>query len=159
MKLERLALISEIVGGFAIIVTLVFLIFEMRGNTVEMRAANRHEVVAALRELTLTRAQSPSLTAAIEAACSGNQITPVQRGQYSIYIYSVMKSVEEAYFQYTEGRLDEVYLNTRIAGLMGPCFLSTEIGRSQFEVAKTDGEITAEFAEAIDREFAERLGR
>ena len=159
MKIGNIGDIANLIAAVGVIISLLFVGYEINQNTEESRAANRHDVVAALRELTLTRAQSPSLEAAVQAACSENQITPLQQAQYSIYLYSVMKSVEEAYFQYAEGRLDEVYMNTRIAGLMGPCFLTSEIGRRQFEVAKTDGEITAEFAEAIDRKLTERLGQ
>ena len=38
MKLEKWALIAEIVGGVAIVVTLIALIVELRGNTGAIRA-------------------------------------------------------------------------------------------------------------------------
>ena len=155
MKLERWALIAEIVGGFAIGVTLVFLLFEVRENTEEPRAANRHTVFTDLREQLLVRAQSPSLAAVIESASSGMELTPAQQSQYIGYLFAVIKSVEEAYFQYAEGRLDKEYLDTRIAGLVNRNFLGNEVGRAFFEDNKERGEITAEFAQMIDAQFAQ----
>jgi len=38
VRLEKLALIGEIVGSFAIVVTLVILIFELRANTDAVRS-------------------------------------------------------------------------------------------------------------------------
>ncbi len=155
MKLKRWALIAEIIGSFAVVVTLVFLLFEVRENTEETRAANRHTVFTDLREQLLVRAQSPSLAAVIEAASSGMELTPAQQSQYIGYLFAVIKSVEEAYFQYAEGRLDKEYLDTRIAGLVNRNFLGNEVGQAFFEDNKERGEITAEFAQMIDAQFVQ----
>ncbi len=155
MKLERWALIAEIVGSFAVVVTLVFLLVEVRENTEETRAANRHTVFTDLREQLLVRAQSPSLAAVIESASSGMELTPAQQSQYIGYLFAVIKSVEEAYFQYAEGRLDKEYLDTRIAGLGNRNFLGNELGRAFFEDNKERGEITAEFAQMSDAQFSQ----
>ena len=67
----------------------------------------------------------------------------------------MIKSVEEAYFQYIEGDLDKEYLDTRIAGLMNSNFLGNEFGRTFYADNKNRGEITAEFARAVDAKLAE----
>ena len=71
MKLERCALVAEIVGSIAVVVTLAILILEVRENTDESRASNRQSVISDLREQLLVRAQSPSLAAALAAAEGG----------------------------------------------------------------------------------------
>jgi len=149
MKLERWALVAEIVGSVAVVVTLAILILEVRENTEESRAANRASVINDLREQLLIRAQSPSLGAALAAAESGQELTPAQYSQYIGYLFAVIKSVEEAYFQYAEGRLDKEYLDTRIAGLLNRNFLGNELGRAFFEDNRERGEITAEFAQVV----------
>jgi hypothetical protein len=70
----------------------------------------------------------------------------------------VIKSVEEAYFQYKEGWLEREYLDTRIAGLMNSAFLGNELGRAIYENNRTTGTITAEFTQTIDTKFAEMKG-
>ena len=149
MKLKRCALVAEIVGSIAVVVTLTILILEVRENTEESRVANRQSVVDDLREHLLVRAQSPSLAAALSAVMSGQELTPTQQSQYVGYLFAVIKSVEEAYFQYSEGRLDQQYLDTRIAGLLNSNFLGSEFGRAFFEANRDRGEITAEFAEMV----------
>ena len=156
MKLKRWALIAEIVGGLAIVLSLIFVGVEVRQNTEESRAANQHMVIAALREQLLVRAQSPALGASIEAASAGGQITPEQESQYRGYFFAVIKSVEEAFSVYMSGGLEKEYLDTRIAGLMIPDFLGNEFGRGLYEGYKTSGQITAEFAQAVDARLADR---
>ena len=141
--------------GFRIGVSLLFVAYEVNQNTEASLAANRHTVIAALREQLLVRAQSPSLSGAIAAATTGTDLTPGQRSQYFAYLFAVIKSVVEAYFQYIEGDLDKEYLDTRIAGLMNSNFLGNEFGRTFYADNKNRGEITAEFARAVDAKLAE----
>ena len=49
MKLEKWALIAEIVGSFAIVATLIVLIVESRGNTEAIRASTYQAVVDSIR--------------------------------------------------------------------------------------------------------------
>ena len=156
MKLKDVADLANLIAAVGVIISLLFLAYEVNQNTEESRAANRHDVATALRELTLARAQSPTLSTALAAVNSGLQLTPDQQAQYIAYFYAVIKSIEEAYFQYREGRLDEAYFESRVAGLMGPYFLSSEIGRNIFEETKQSGELTAEFVEVLDAKLAER---
>jgi hypothetical protein len=136
----------------------LFVAYEVKQNTEASLAANRHIVIASLREQLLVRAQNPSLAAAVAAASSGKELTPAQQSQYIPYLVAVIKSVEEAYFQYKEGALEKEYLDTRIAGLMGRGFLGHELGRVIYENNKTAGAITAEFTQIIDTKFAEMKG-
>ena len=49
MKLEKWALIAEIVSSVAVVVTLVLLLFEVRENTDIARAARTNETAVAMR--------------------------------------------------------------------------------------------------------------
>ena len=155
MKLREIGDLANFIAAVGVVISLLFVAYEVKQNTDASLAANRHTVIAALREQMLVRAQSPSLAAAIDAATLGTDLTPAQRSQYIAYLFAVIKSVEEAYFQYIEGGLDKEYLDTRIAGLMNPSFLGNEVGRAFFETNKIRGELTVEFAHAIDAKFAE----
>ena len=44
MKLEKWALLAEIISGVAIVVTVIILIVEVRGNTTVLRATNRQSI-------------------------------------------------------------------------------------------------------------------
>lgn len=43
MKLERLALLAEVVGGAAIVISLIVLVLEVRQNTAAVRASTYEE--------------------------------------------------------------------------------------------------------------------
>jgi len=154
LKLRQLGDLANLVAGVGVITSLLFVAYEINQNTKASLVANRHDVIAALREHLLVRAQSPSLAAAIAAAASEAELTSAQQSQYFAYLLAVIKSVEEAYFQYEEGALDKEYLDTRMAGLMNSHFLGNELGHAFFEQNKKRGEITEAFARTVDAEFA-----
>ncbi len=58
MKRKDIGDLANLIAAASVIISLLFVGCEVRQNTAETRAVNRHEVVNALRELTLTRAQS-----------------------------------------------------------------------------------------------------
>ena len=56
MKLEKWALIAEIVGSFAIVVTLVILVVEIRTNTEAVRATTAQSLISSSRDFLLALA-------------------------------------------------------------------------------------------------------
>ena len=156
MKIRAIGDLANLIAAVCVVISLLFVAFEVNQNTEASRAANRHTVIADLREQLLVRAQSPSLAAVLEAAGSGTELTPTQQSQYRGYLYATIKSVEEAFSQYMEGQLDKEYLDTRIAGLMIPDFLGNETGRNLYERYKTSGQLTAAFSQEVDSRLVER---
>jgi hypothetical protein len=65
-KLSDWANLAEIVGSFAIVVTLVILIVEVRANTAATEAATRQSIAARTEVITLTTAATPSLALVLE---------------------------------------------------------------------------------------------
>lgn len=61
MKLEKWALIAEIIGAAAIVISLVYLIIEVRENTDAVNASNRQSTAARAQELALASATDPFL--------------------------------------------------------------------------------------------------
>ncbi len=158
MKIGSVNDIANLIAAVGVVLSLLFVAYEVRQNTGESRAANEHMVVASLREQLLIRAQSPSLGTAVEAARSGKQMTIEQESQYRGYLLAQIKSVEEAFYLYIDGGLDEEYMNTRMAGMTIPDFLGNEIGRNLYEGYRVSGQITEEFGRAVDAQLAERSG-
>lgn len=63
MKLERWALVAEIVGGLAIVVTLVFLIYETRQSTAATYAASYDQLSAEMADWRMALANNPEMQA------------------------------------------------------------------------------------------------
>ncbi len=55
MRLERLALIAEIIGGIAIVITLIVLIYETRQNTIATYAASYDQLAADMADWRMQR--------------------------------------------------------------------------------------------------------
>ena len=117
MKLKDIGDLANLIAGVGVILSLLFVGYEIRQNTEEARAASAAAVGDNFRELVLARAQSASLAAAVKAGRRGEDVTPVQRSQYTAYVLALTRTVEDAFIQFQVGRLDEDQLQVRLAAL------------------------------------------
>jgi len=113
MKLEKYALIAEVVSAIAIVVTLVFLIVEIRANTAATLAANRQSLAARTELFLSTQATSPELATLAVKARRDEELTEVERYQYGSLLGQTLRLAEEGYLQYLDGKLDGEYWQTR----------------------------------------------
>jgi len=126
-KLQRLALISEIVGGIAVIVTLVVLIFQVRENTETLNSATYDSLVADLAQHLLENTHDEQVFEAgfIRRTEGLDALTPrhLVRSQQA-YITQFMH-YERAFIQWQAGNIDDEAWNRFhrvICRLAGPVF-------------------------------------
>ena len=117
-KLSDWAAIAEIISSFAVVVTLIFLIAEISGNTEATLAANRQSVAARV-ETILLAATSPELAAAIEKATEEVPMDALERRIYNGYVAARVRNAEEAFLQFQDGQLSEQYFLTRAVSVLG----------------------------------------
>ena len=105
MKLEKYALIAEIIGGIAIVAGLAVLIVEIRGNTEAIRAQTAQATFSTSTEsfyypegnVALARAESEGLDA----------LTLEERAHADALISAIFNAFNNNYYQYRQGNLDE----------------------------------------------------
>jgi len=114
MKLEKWAFIAEITSGLAVVVTLVFLVMELRDNTEELRVASRQSLASRAETYLLLRANTPELAEIMAKTIDGQEISPAERWMYQGYIAAILRNAEEAFLLAQEGRVDSVYAGQRI---------------------------------------------
>jgi len=148
MKLEKWALIAEIVGAVAIVVTLIFLIVEVRGNTEAIRAANRQSLATRAQEMALTLATEPDLRRAI-AETNGVEVPGPDDG----FVTANLRIAEEAYLLYLDGQLSEDYWQTRAAVALDG--LRSATLRNNYESLRDRGFFTSEFTAWLDQALSE----
>jgi len=68
MTLEQLALLAEIIGGIAVLVTLIFLLIEVRRNTAVTRSSAQYSQVDSIVAVNLTMATDPIIAPLIVKA-------------------------------------------------------------------------------------------
>ena len=116
-QLQKWSSISEIVSGITIIITLVFLLLEMRSNTEAVQAQTRQATTEGVRQITLAIATNPGLAELLFGEAVIESASPAQRTQMVTWFTAWLKSAEEAYLQYRSGLLDEEIWLTRKANL------------------------------------------
>ena len=153
MKLEKWALGAEIVSGFAIVVTLVILIVELRGNTSALQAASLQALADRTQQMALAVAVDPDL-AAIQAKFIG--APSAERMREVAYLVVALKLGEESYLQYQSGVLAEAYWLTRAEFTLSN--LGTEYGRDRYYALRDGGVLVEDFVTWLDAELLNRYG-
>jgi hypothetical protein len=154
MNLQKAALLAEIVGSIAVVVTLVVLIFEVRGNTDAILAGNRQSIAERTGEFALAVAGNPELAAIQAQALGGN---PVETQQANSYMVAVLQLVQESYFLHKDGLLDDAIWRTRANFALGN--IRFEFGRARYERLKQTGVLAPEFTQWLDAEAAKEASQ
>ncbi len=119
-NLEKWALIAEIVGGVAIVVTLAVVAFELhRGgqqtaqNTSALEIASYQDLIANISNLNETVISNPLLLMAIPKTLNDpDSLTEPERLAASFYYMSVFRHGDMAYFQFQRGAIDRRRLDS-----------------------------------------------
>ncbi len=125
MKLDKIALIAEIVGGAAIVMTLIVLLLEVRGNTAAIRAATLLEVNQIARDH-LILMWSNEDASRIDQIGSQNlsELSPEEQQRYNWNVRSFWLGMQTVYRQYDLGTLPDeewrVYYNVICLNISWP---------------------------------------
>lgn len=106
MKLERYALIAEIVSGFAIVATLVVLVFELRSNTAAIRAATYRDVVESITTTVQASGVDPDVARVYYSGIAGAELDELDANRFDALVIANMRRFENAYYQYATGGIE-----------------------------------------------------
>ena len=112
-KLQYWAFVAEIIGSIAIIISLIYVGFEIRQNSKEVRAANRQSIASRVENFTLTASINPLIWAPYDG--NYESLSPERQSQLGLFNAAFFRNTEEAYLMYLEGLLDEEYWQSRSA--------------------------------------------
>jgi hypothetical protein len=148
-NLEKVALISQIIGGIAVVVTLVLLIFELRANTEATQALSRQSLAARTEELLIQETRS-ELAGVVTRAAAGESLEGPERRMYVGYLSARLRNAEEAYLQYRDGQLSEEYWRTRANSIA--LSLRDPLAQQLWKTTWRQRELyTDEFSQWVDR--------
>ncbi len=152
-KLSDWASIAEIVSSVAVVVTLIFLLVELRENTAAIRSTNYQSIAERVESRQMTLATSPQLSQLTVLVQEPNGI---ERGssewaQLGFLYNSVLTAGVEAYLQYKQGFLNEEFFIARARRALTP--LDNPVGRERFRQARADGTYVAEYMDWVDETF------
>lgn len=106
MELSQLADLGELLGGVAVVASLVYLAIQIRQNTRSVRASTLHQNTDLWSALFLRLAE-PDLARAYVAGMAGQpDIKPLQYTQFFFICRSMFLAFENQYYQMRNGVLD-----------------------------------------------------
>jgi len=110
MKLERWALIAEIVGGVAIVLSLIFVGLEIRRNTTATYAATYDRILADHMNMNVAEANNPGMALAYQYFADSELLDSTDDVQYlqgrSSWL-AIGRLYERAFFAHEYGQLGE----------------------------------------------------
>ena len=111
MDLQTLANLGEFISGIAVVISLVYLAFQVRQNTRSLRTENYARALDRVAALQARVSADPQLTAIFDrGVLDPSVLAPGQRIQFSWAFYEMFGSFEFMFHQFQAGALpDEVW--------------------------------------------------
>jgi hypothetical protein len=124
MSLSDLAALGSFISGFAVLVSLVFLYFQLRqiGAQVLQGERNQQASIRAIRvsriiDIFLTLAE-PSIADAVSKVAAGStDVSDSQIRQFNFYCAARFRNAEDSFYQFREGLLDQGAFDSLVLGL------------------------------------------
>ena len=146
MSWEAAGAIGEIIGAAAVVVSLSYLASQIRTQNREARAASVHQVMHEYSEA-ISRLHEPEMADIwVRAHEDFDSLSPRQRLRFVIYLMVSIRSFEDAYFQWREGRLEDEVWRSLLAPLRD--VKSTEAFARFWELRRH--QVRPEFADYLD---------
>ena len=111
MNLADLANLGEAIGGFAVVLSLLYVAYELRTSTKTMRASTASQSSQSWSSLNESILHDPELIALTNILFSkeydSESLTKVERARLSLFCRTVMQKAEAEYFLFEAGILTE----------------------------------------------------
>ena len=117
MKLKKWALLAEILGGIAVVLTLIFVGYQIQQsneqaalNTSALRLTAYQQLVDGISEFNIQTLQNADLRAVrikLEAGTSIDELNPEEDQIINAFLYLAYRNGDLAYMQYRQGIIDE----------------------------------------------------
>ena len=158
MSLSDLAAIGSFVSGVAVLVSLVFLYFQLRQVHAQAQQAERtqqatirHTRAARIVDIALASAE-PSWADAVRKGTPGDpDLSATQLWQFTNYMVARLSNAEDAFYQYREGAFDRAAFDRFVIRMK--MMLSAAGMRAQYKRQKFN--FGSEFIEFMDRLLSE----
>ena len=132
-KLQEYALIAEIVGGIAIVLSLIFVGMQIRQNSEISQVNAYQELVSQITLMNTLRVQDGAFAALFWRFDHGEQPQDdTERARLEAFLYMVFRHGDLAYRQYDKRLIDRDGLISVLAPTRS--FLNTELGKQVWEI-------------------------
>jgi hypothetical protein len=140
--------IAEIVSAVAVIISLVYVGYQVNENTGEIRASNRQQLVNRSVDATMSFATNTDIAGVLAKVRTGGELDDKEYTQFSYVVRGVLYDVQEAFLLHREGRLDEGYWSTREKLIVS--YLDPPIASHIYEENRLRGVLHPEYIRWLD---------
>jgi hypothetical protein len=138
VSLSDLASIGSLVSGIAVVISLIYLSFQIR-QTAKNQRGTMHQMRAALTTDIMLRIAESGLAPTFRAGLSGSpEISEAQFWQYFYAASAILRTTENAYTQYQDGLVSEAHFATAKASAR--TFLANPGYRALWQVTRLNRE-------------------
>ncbi len=157
MSLDNLANLAEIISGVAVLVTLIFLVVQLRDNTkaLRMNALSTHYTDG--YELIADGIRVPELAKAAQKAFTNQALSGVEKYYLNNWVVRTCGLMERHLLAMQEGLLDQLTFDRSV--LAGKNLLRTPAGRAGYEAIRRGQLAGPEIQAYIDNFYAEIDGQ
>jgi hypothetical protein len=106
MSLVDLASLGTFISSIAVLVSLIFVMMQIRQSTRNQRATLHHERMAAVQELTILGAQADLAGISIKGSAGDDGMTDVEIRQFNVIALCTLRIMEELFYQHRDGMID-----------------------------------------------------
>jgi hypothetical protein len=158
MSLSDLASIGSFISGLAVLISLVFLYFQLRQVGLQVEQAERNQQaairqgrVARMVEINMASIEPSMADAFLKATSGAEDISPVQAFQFMSFYRSIFSNVEDGFYQHSEGLLNETAFSNLVVAVKSG--FSTPGQRAAWTLASQS--YGREFVEFMNERMAE----
>jgi hypothetical protein len=132
-KLHEYALIAEIIGGIAIVLSLIFVGMQVRQNSEISQVNAYQELVSQITVMNTLRVQDAEFAELFWRFDHGQRPQyEIERARLEAFLYMVFRHGDLAYRQYDKGLIDREGLISALAPTRS--FLNTELGKAVWAI-------------------------
>ena len=107
MKKRQLRHATAVVGVIGIVISLIYVGYELRQNTIATRAQGHQELVAITISGIDLQLSDQTLASVVDRGNADiSSLSEAERSRFSLYIFRVLNMWELAYYQYRDGALN-----------------------------------------------------
>ena len=150
--LQNYALLAEIVGGIAVIVSLIYVGYQIEQNTSERRAESIRSITQGNRELALIYVNNSDAGVAWHKVLDGKPLTRRELEIMSDSVYAHLMLLEETYNAFEAGYVTEDFLRPRVALIEQKILWSEEL-RKVYADMKLAGIFSHKFTQWLDEQL------
>jgi len=152
LKLSEWAHVAEIIGAFAVVISLLYVGYQIQLNTAERRLDSVQSITARDEQIALAYSTNEMLGVAFEKTLNGAELSPLEQSTMGNIIFAHLRVLEDSYTKYQQGYLDDSFLESRKNLAMVIILRSPQV-RAEYEAEKRAGIFPHPFIDWFDEEL------